>query len=164
MIETSKYIDLNLDTKKILNKIIQDEFGYIPIVQETEWATPDWTIIYYEGNGIARFYNIVERQILVDDKKMKVAGINNVITPQKNRGQGYSSKTLKGVASLVFEELNCEAGLLLCADALITFYARLGWYEDDCPLYFHQASGEKLWTAKTMMLTKDGKLNPKISI
>jgi hypothetical protein len=93
MIETSKYIDLNLDTKKMLNKIIQDEFGHIPIVQETEWATPDWTIIYYEGNDIATFYNIVKRQILVDDKKMKVAGINNVITPQKNRGQGYSSKT-----------------------------------------------------------------------
>ncbi len=92
MIETSKYIDLNLDTKKMLNKIIQDKFGHIPIVQETEWATPDWTIIYYGGKGIARFYNIVERQILVEDKKMKVAGINNVITPQKNRGQGYSSK------------------------------------------------------------------------
>jgi len=161
MIEIKKYEELDSDIKTQLNSYIHDEFGHISIVQETEWATPDWTIIYYEGLEIASFYNIVERQIMVDGKKIKVAGINNVMTPQKYRGQGYASKTLSGLASLVFEELKCDAGLLLCADALIPFYTRLGWYEVDCPLYFNQSSGEKSWTAKVMLLTKDDILEPR---
>ncbi len=94
MIKINKYSDLSDPTKDTLNSIINGEFGHIPIVNETEWATPDWTIIYYENNMIATFYNIVESEILIDDKLVKVGGINNVITPKAFRGNGYSSKAL----------------------------------------------------------------------
>ena len=144
MIETSKYSDLNIATKSKLANYIHGEFGHISIVNETEWAKPDWTIILYLNNEIATFYNIVERQILVDNKEVKVAGINNVITPKKFRGNGYASRILKETESLIFDDLKSEFGMLLCADSLISFYERLNWKNIvDCPVYFEQPAGKK---------------------
>ena len=160
MIKTSKYLELPITTKQQLNTYIHNEFGHIPIVQETEWARPDWTIIYYEDNQIASFYNIIEREIFIDDKSYKIAGINNVITPPVFRGKGYASKMMHQTESFIFEQLNCELGVLLCADALIPFYEKLGWYKVDCPVYFEQSNGTKLWKANTMFLSKGRLSNP----
>ena len=161
MIEISKYVDLKPETKSQLNTIIHNEFGHIPIVRETEWASPDWTIIHYEQGTIATFYNIIERNISIDNKPVKIAGINNVITPKPYRGKGYASKTLKDTESFIFDDLKCEAGLLLCAKELIPFYEKLSWYTVNCPVHVNQSDGERRWTAVTMLLTNGYKLNPK---
>jgi len=160
MIEIKKYPELLEQTKDKLNSYIKGEFGHIPIVNETEWATPDWTIVYYENDLIATFYNIVEREIMIDNKAFKVGGINNVITPKEFRGKGYASKTLRETVHIIFDDLNCDLGVLLCADGLIPFYERLNWYKVDCPVYFEQSSGVKLWESNTMLLTKNEKLSP----
>ena len=160
MIEIKKYPELLEKTKDKLNSYIKDEFGHIPIVNETEWATPDWTIVYYENDLIATFYNIVEREIIIDNKLFKVGGINNVITPKEFRGKGYASKTLRKTEHLIFDNLNCDLGVLLCANSLIPFYERLNWYKVDCPVYFEQSSGVKLWESNTMLLTKNEKMSP----
>jgi len=160
MIEVKKYSELLEQTKVKLNSFINEEFGHIPIVQETEWANPDWTIIYYENDKIATFYNVVETEIRIDNKKYKVGGINNVITPKEFRGKGYASKSLKKADQIIFGDLNCDIGLLLCADDLVLFYERLDWYKVDCPVYFEQSTGVKLWTANTMLLTMNEKMNP----
>ena len=161
MIVTTKYSELDNGTKSKLKSFIDGEFGNIPIVKETEWVQPDWTIVFYQNNEIATFYNIVERKILVDGNKMKIAGINNVITPKKFRGNGYASKILRETEGLIFKELKSEFGVLLCADALIPFYERLNWYKVDCPVYYEQSDGKKLWEANTMLLAKKYRLNPK---
>ncbi len=160
MIEIKKYSELLEKTKNALNSFIDNEFGHIPIVNETEWATPDWTIVYYKNDLIATFYNIIEREITVDGKIYKIGGINNVITPKEFRGKGYASKTLKNTEKLIFDELKCAFGVLLCADNLIPFYEKLNWYKVKCPVYFEQSSGQKLWGANIMLLTKNEKLNP----
>jgi len=147
MIYISKYNELKEEERQFLDGVARDEFGHIPIVQNTEWATPDWSVINSQENSIVTFYNIVVRNISIDNKKVKVAGINNVITPKIFRGRGYSSKTLRSTQTFIFEDLKCKAGLLLCADELIPFYEKLGWYCVDCPVYFDQADGQKLWTA-----------------
>lgn len=161
MLEVKKYSELTHETKEKLNTLIDYEFGHIPIVKETEWATPDWTIIQYEHDEIVTFYNIVIREITADGKTFKVGGINNVITPKKFRGKGYASKTLKETEHLIFDDFNCKLGVLLCADDLIPFYKRLHWYSVECPVYFEQSAGKKLWIANTMLLTKSEQLNPK---
>ena len=153
MIEIKKYAGLSDPVKEQLNFFIEEEFGHIPIVNETEWATPDWTIIYYHDDQIATFYNIIEREIIADNHRFKAGGINNVITPKAFRGQGYSSKLLRDTRNLLFDDLNCALGLLLCADALIPFYERLGWYTVDCPVHYDQSTGKKLWQANTMLLS-----------
>lgn len=162
MIEIIKYAELNGLRKDKLNAFITIEFGHIPIVQETEWAQPDYSIINADHGTIKTFYNIVEREILVDNVKMKIGGINNVITPKQFRGKGYAARLLKETENFIFDQLNCELGVLLCADDLITFYKKLGWYVVDCPVYFEQSSGEKLWKANTMFLSRSSNLNPKL--
>ena len=161
MIEVEKYSGLSEKIKEKLNSHISNEFGHIPIVNETEWATPDWTILYYENGLIATFYNIVETKIIIDGNEFKVGGVNNVITPIEFRGKGYATKILKQAERLIFEDLNCDLGALLCADNLVPFYQRLNWYKVDCPVYFNQSSGIKLWQSNTMLLTKKQKINPK---
>jgi hypothetical protein len=160
MVEVKKYSELTHRIKEKLNSFIDVEFGHIPIVKETEWATPDWTIIQYEHGEIATFYNIVIRNIKIDGETFKVSGINNVITPKEFRGKGYASKTLRETEYLIFDNLNCDLGVLLCADELVSFYEKLNWHKVDCPVYFEQSSGQKSWTANTMILTKNGPLNP----
>ncbi|MDY8136231.1 GNAT family N-acetyltransferase [Aquimarina sp. 2201CG5-10] len=161
MLEVKKYTELSKHTIEELKFYINNEFGHIPIVIETEWAIPDWTIIYYENEQIATFYNIVLREILIDNKKYKTAGINNVITPKEFRGKGYASKALSTTEYLIFKDLKCDLGVLLCADDLIAFYQRLNWYKVNCPVYFKQSSGERLWKANTMFLSTSKKINPK---
>lgn len=162
MIEIIKHSELNSQSKKKLDSFIEEEFGNIPIVKDTEWATPDWTIIQHVNNEIVTFYHIVLREILIDGENFKISGINNVITPMEFRGKGYSSKTLRETEHLIFDDFDCDLGLLLCADELIPFYERLNWYSVNCPVFFEQSTGQKLWNANTMLLTKKEKLYPKI--
>lgn len=161
MIKIKNYTDLSELTKKELEQYIENEFGHIPIVKETEWATPDWAIINYIDDQIASFYFIIERDIIIDGILMKCGGINNVITLPEFRGKGLSTKTLSETEDLLFHKLNTEIGVLLCADALIPFYNRLNWYLVDCPVYFHQSAGREEWGANTMLRNGGDSLMPK---
>ena len=160
MIEVKSYAEITEKTKLELDGYINDEFGNIAIVNETKWATPDWTIIIHHDNKIASFYNIIERNVTVDHKSFRAAGINNVITLPDFRGKGFSSKLLKATEGFIFDKLNCDLALLLCADDLIPFYSRLNWYKVDCPIYFKQPTGQKLWQANTMLLTRGELITP----
>jgi predicted GNAT family N-acyltransferase len=162
MISIEKYSSLSAEIKKTLNNYIQAEFGHIPIVQETSWAVPDWTILQTETNNIVTFYNIIERHVLLDGASCKIAGINNVITPPPFRGKGYSSQTLNNTTGFLFDELKAEHALLLCADTMIPFYNRLGWYTVNSTVYFDQPSGRKLWAANTMLLSPNKPITPAV--
>jgi predicted GNAT family N-acyltransferase len=162
MIAIEKYSSLSPFIKDTLNQYIQAEFGHIPIVQETTWATPDWTILQTENNAIVTFYNIIEREVLLDGSPYKIAGINNVITPPSFRGKGYSSQTLTNTTSFLFDDLQSDHALLLCADAMIPFYNRLGWYTVNSTVYIEQPSGRKVWTANTMLLSPGQAVTPAV--
>lgn len=162
MITIEKYDSLSPAIKETLHNFIQAEFGHIPIVQETTWAIPDWTILQTKGDTVVTFYNIIERQVLLDGTPSKIAGINNVITPPPFRGKGYSSQALTSTTRFLFDELQCEHALLLCADAMIPFYNRLGWYTVNSTVYIEQPSGRKIWTANTMLLSPDKPIAPAV--
>jgi hypothetical protein len=161
MIKIKRHSDLDKSIKEELGWIIESEFGHIPLVKEISWATPHWTVIFYQDREIATFYNIVERTVCIDNKAFLVAGINNVITPNKFRGQGFSTFTLKETENFIFDDLKSSLALLLCADNLIPFYERLDWYKVDCPVYFDQPNGAKIWEANTMLRTKSKMITPK---
>lgn len=160
MIKIHKTSTLDSVIKNQLEQLIEKEFGHIPIVKETTWASPNWTVIFYEGNEIATFYNIVERTITIDDKDCFAAVINNVITPVKYRGKGLATQILNDTEDFIFNELKAGLGLLLCADNLLPFYEKLNWYRVKCPVYFQQSSGKKLWTANTMLRTHNIEIQP----
>lgn len=160
MIRIEKYDELSEGTLLQLHQAIHAEFGHIPIVQETSWATPHWTILYMEDERILSFYNIIERNILIDGVPCKAGGINNVITPPEHRGKGYATRLLNNTRHFLFTDLRCGQGLLLCADAMIPYYNQLGWYTVNSEVYFDQPQGRQLWAANTMLLSPGTPITP----
>lgn len=154
MVKAEQYSGLAPALRQQLAHCIDEEFGHVAFVQEREWAQPDWVLAKYEGKELATFCNVVLRRVLMDGQLYTVAGINNVITPRAFRGRGYASQVLRETEQFIFEELECAFGLLLCADALLPFYSRLGWYKlENCSLRYHQPSGEQLYDSNVMLLS-----------
>ena len=61
------------------------------------------------------------REFALSMREVFTGGLNNLITPEKYRGRGLAAKVLERVDELIFKELHCDAGLLLCADSLVLF-------------------------------------------
>lgn len=138
----------------IIDRAIKSTFGDVPFVQDITWSKPNFTITYTEENELISFYNIVKRNVLFDGESGTVAGINNVITLPEFRGKGYSSKLLNSTKKYLFEELAVDYGLLLCANELISFYEKLGWYKVDSTVFYTQpVKRTEQWNAETMLLS-----------
>lgn len=158
MINAFPYKSLDDKTKELLNSIISSEFKEVPIVQELEWAEPDWSVIRYRNRKIVSFCNIVERIVDFDENEYKIGGINNVITPERFRGKGYATEILMYAQNFIFNDLGKEYGMLLCGDDLLEFYKKLSWYKVDGPVTYLQSTGIRTWKANVMLLAKEGKI------
>lgn len=155
MIKIFNYNELGQELLEELTNNINDQFGSVPIVMETKWSTPDWSIIYFDEDNIAAFLNIVIRQVKFDDVYHTVGGLNNLITKKEYRKKGLGSQLVRRANTFILDEMNCDFGLLLCADELVSYYTHLNWVEVKFPVYFQQPGGKKLWQAKTMLISKD---------
>ncbi|MCX2742188.1 GNAT family N-acetyltransferase [Pontibacter anaerobius] len=154
MIIKEKYSELNPFVRSTLSRLVEEQFGHVPFVQEREWALPDWVLAKYEHGEIATVCHVVLRDVSMDGQEYKVAGINNVITPKSYRGKGFASQVLREAEMFIFGELDCTFGMLLCADDLLLFYSRLGWYKlDEYALYYHQPTGEQRYDSNVMLLS-----------
>jgi hypothetical protein len=147
--------DLDVETKESVSKIISDEFGHVPIVKKYEWAIPDWAIILYSSTKISSIAQVITRTVEFDSKKLKIGGLSNLITLKAFRGLGMADEVLKSFENLIFHELNCDLGLLLCADDLVSYYKKYGWIQVHSDLYFDQPSGKQKWTANVMLISKE---------
>jgi len=114
-------------------------------VRETRWAAPDWSFQAFDGEVLAAFYNLVERTVSIDGVPVRIAGLNNLVTLPAYRGRGIASRLLLDSQAGWFDTLGAECGLLLCADALLPFYSRLGWRETKVPVSYVQPEGSRVW-------------------
>ena len=80
------------------------------------------------------------------------AGLNNLVTLPAHRGHGFGSRLLRETEAQWFDSLGAEAGLLLCADALLPFYSRLGWRKVEARVTYAQPDGSRVWAANCMLL------------
>lgn len=134
-----------------------NEFDRFPIVRETRWAVPDWSVLGIVDDRLACFYNIVLRTVCFDGRPARVAGLNNLVTLPDYKGKGYASHLLRETEPLWFGRLGAAYGLLLCADALLPFYERLGWYSVSSAVRFAQPGGMRTWAANCMLLAPHGR-------
>ena len=148
----SRYRELPAELRERLEEIAENEFGHIPLVRETQWAEPDWAYLGYQGPSLVVFHNIIERAVEIDGVVTPVAGLNNMITLPEFRGRGYASELLRLTQPRWFTELGAEIGMLLCADALVPFYERLGWARVEAPVTIEQDAGPRVWAANCMLL------------
>jgi len=127
------------------------EFDQFAIVRETDWARPDWTWLIASPEPAA-FYHLVERTVRMDGAEIRVAGLNNLVTLPAHRGRGAASELLRRTQPHWFDKLGAQMGLLLCADALLPFYTRLGWQRSHATVTFAQPRGARAWAANCMLL------------
>jgi GNAT superfamily N-acetyltransferase len=151
-IARSRYLELPAERRQQLEAAAQAEFGQFAIVRETRWESPDWSFLALDSAELAAFYNIVERTVTIDDVPVRVAGLNNLVTLPAHRGRGVASRLLRETQEQWFDLLGAECGLLLCADALLPFYSRLGWEKVDARVSYAQPDGPRAWSAHCMML------------
>jgi len=79
------------------------------------------------GQELVSHFEIVERVVLVGNEKASVGGIGGVVTKPHWRHYGYSSSIMKIVQKHLCETLSLKFGLLMCDEAVTTFYEKLGW-------------------------------------
>ncbi len=155
-IEKHLVSEMSPDLKQELKRRVDREFADVSIVREHVWAEP-WLAISGSAEGqLVSFLNLVDRQVLTDDTATHFFGLNNVITEPEYRGKGFST-ALNRYAIQVMQETDPQAcGFLFCADALIPFYARLGWQKFDGTVTVSQPSGDKLWPSNAMYFDLSG--------
>ncbi|KUG06682.1 GNAT family N-acetyltransferase [Solirubrum puertoriconensis] len=137
------YAELPAATQSTLGQLTHAEFGHVPIVQQYQWATPDWSMLLHDDQGqLMAFYNLVLRTVTFDGHPVQLAGLNNVITPPALRGHGYAKQLLLATEPQWWEPLGAQHGLLVCADHMMPYYRKLGWYPVEAALYFSQPDGQ----------------------
>ena len=156
-ITCSMHVELPAERMLQIEAAIQSEFAPFAIVRETRWATPEWTVMILDRDELAAFYNIVERSVSIDGVSVRVAGLNNLVTLPAHRGRGIASRLLRETQEHWFDSLGAECGLLLCADALLAFYSRLGWEKVGACVSYAQPGGSRTWAAHCMALDPRGK-------
>lgn len=155
-IQAMEYDRLPEARRRELAAAARDEFDRFPIVRETTWATPDWSVLGTVEARLACFYNLVLRTVRFDGEAVRVAGLNNLIALPAHKGKGYASRLLRETGTLWFETLGAHCGLLLCADALVAFYERLGWRSVPSTVRFSQPGlPTQTWAANCMLLHPD---------
>lgn len=155
-ITRSRFLELPVERRQQLEAAASAEFGQFALVRETQWATPDWSFLAFEGAELAAFYNLVERTVTIDDAAVRVAGLNNLVTLPAHRGRGVASRLLRETQAQWFEYLDADCGLLLCADALLPFYSRLGWENAGARVTYSQPGGHRVWEANCMLIEPRG--------
>lgn len=146
-----KHSSLRQDVKASLQRLAKEEFGNIPIVANTEWSLPNWSLITFSDNEVSAFVNIVERTVHIDKKAYDAAGINNLIVNKKYRGRGLGKLIMLEAQQFILETLSCQIGILLCADNLVSFYEKLNWHLVDSHVSYKQQNTTLRWEARTML-------------
>jgi GNAT superfamily N-acetyltransferase len=155
-IERHRFDELDAGRRETLRQLASAEFDRFPIVRETAWAVPAWSILGMQHGQLACFHHLVLRQVRFDGQPVQVAGLNNLVTLPACRGQGLATRLLEETTPAWFDALGARCGLLLCADALLGYYRRLGWRQVASTVRYAQPGGERTWQANCMLLDPVG--------
>ena len=71
----------------------------------------------------------------------RVGGIGNVCSDPDFRGHGAAKACMRAAGAII--EATCDFGLLGCGDAVLTFYASLGWSKIDNEVIWIDADGTR---------------------
>ena len=93
-----------------------------------EWASHQWGIIGWDGDGAAFCYvGAVLREARWNDRAVRVGGIGGVKTHPASRGRGFAATAIQRALDFFHEQGDVDFGLLVCEPGLVPFYERLAW-------------------------------------
>lgn len=123
-----------------------------PEFSTIQWATPDWMGLGFLQGMIVTQLCLPKREILVDDEKVRVAGVGGMATHPDFQHQGLGSALLKSTEIFMRADLWMPFGLLICADETRPFYERSRWQFASDFLYYNQQSQRRLLKTCVMIL------------
>jgi len=109
------------------------------------WHSPHhWTVVALDDRDrVVGGICVVEREISVRGKTLKIAGIGNVCTVPEWRKKGVVDR----IMDIVLNEARRrgrEAGFLFCKRPLEKVYARMGWKRIEYPVFMDDGEGKKI--------------------
>jgi len=97
-------------------------------LENVAWADPEWDIwVRDDAGNLVSHAGILERDALLNDNPIRIAGIAEVLSHPAYRRQGFGSAALREAGRFMADELRAPFALLVCPQAAIPFYASLGW-------------------------------------
>jgi GNAT superfamily N-acetyltransferase len=111
-----------------------------------EWAHATWAVLVQVDGQLASHVGIVDREVLVDGRAIRIAGIASVMTEPEFQGRGYATAALQRATAFIHETLHVPFALLLCLEHRRTLYEGLGWRPLPGPVFCDQPDGKVLLT------------------
>jgi predicted acetyltransferase len=147
-IEIKSAHDLPHQTKDILHEMYQREFSWDKMI----YAESQWVVVGTLNRNLIGQVGILEREISVGEKSLRIGGIHGVVTDPEHRCHGVASALMGRSVDFIRNQLNLPFGLLTCKPRLEAFYNRLGWKTVTAPCIFKQPDGPRSCGGLTMIV------------
>ena len=89
-------------------------------------SLPAWSVLVIGGESVVAHGGIVEREILVGLKRVRIAGVQNVFVLPEFRGRGLFRQVMSAAINEA-RRRGLDFGLLFCTPEIGRKYARQGW-------------------------------------
>jgi hypothetical protein len=117
-------------------------------------ALPESGVIVTDDQGrVVSFVGMLVRAGSHDGAPRRIGGIGSVSTHPTAQRRGHATAALRLAMESLREDQRVDFSLLLCRDALLPFYGRLGWTRFPGELRVDQPGGPITFTvSRTMVL------------
>jgi GNAT superfamily N-acetyltransferase len=125
-------------------------FHDFALQRTTVWAPPELWFVERGADGLDGFVGLLWREVIADTTPVRVGGIASLVVDPDRRGTGLGARLLDRALAEMRATPMVAAGLLLCAEKLVPFYARLGWQRVTTQVRCMQHGVEIDWPAAAM--------------
>lgn len=113
------------------------------LIDSIQWAEAKRRVLLYADDKLVSVAGLYNRDVIVDDCQIHIAGIGGVMTEPAVHGQGYGKKVVEKSVEIFKHENLYAFAYLFCEDHNIAFYRKLGWqlFEGDVSVEQYGVSG-----------------------
>lgn len=119
---------LDKKIKESLCLCFPDDQGTFSVTRAWHNSVPSWSLYSEENNRIISHIGVVDRNIRIGDKVIRVAGMQNVFVLPEFRGQGLCGVLMKEAMDKA-ADYGFDYGFLFCIPEIEKVYVRCGWFK-----------------------------------
>lgn len=125
------------------------------------WAETVWSVLIHDDNNkLVSYVGALTREGTLNGQPVLVGGIGSVKTDPEARGRGYAGAGLRRAIAFLADRFQVDFSLLVCREALLTYYQRFGWQHFKGNLLVEQPSGKAKFTFNEVMVLAGRKNAP----
>ncbi len=118
--------ELDKKIKEGLCLCFPEDKGTFSVTRAWHNTAPSWSLYSENNNRILSHVGVVDRNIRVGDKVVRIAGMQNVFVLPEYRGQGLCDALMKEAMNRA-AEYGFDYGFLFCIPEIENVYRRCGW-------------------------------------